>query len=108
LLSANDDLAIQKRDAVEIAELVLELSQSKEYGPLDDTTGVMAMIQTLLMQAQIHLSYGIEIIEIAGYFEMASRIALHHLDHISENVIFSSTDRESLVSTCMAVLSMNR
>ncbi|XP_047074102.1 T-complex protein 1 subunit epsilon-like isoform X2 [Lolium rigidum] len=104
---ANDDLAIQKRDAVEIAELVLELSQSKKYGPLDDTTGVMAMIQTLLMQAQIHLSYGIEIIEIAGYFEMASRIALHHLDHISENVIFSSTDRESLVSTCMAVLSMN-
>ncbi|MBA0805532.1 hypothetical protein Gohar_005039, partial [Gossypium harknessii] len=70
----------------QIAKLMVELSRSQDYEIGDGTTGVVVMAGALLEQAERLLERGIHPIRIAEGYEMASRIAVEHLDHIAQNV----------------------
>lgn len=107
LLTANDGATILEQMDVDnqIAKLMVELSRSQDYEIGDGTTGVVVMAGALLEQAEKLLERGIHPIRIAEGYEMASRIAVDHLEHISEKFDFSLTNIESLVQTCMTTLS---
>jgi T-complex protein 1 subunit epsilon len=102
---SENDVALQKIDVSKIAELIAELSQSEEYGPMDGTSGVLALTQSLITQVQKHFRDGTAVINILEYYDVASKIACDHLDHISEDITFSATDKQPLTRTCTAVLS---
>lgn len=89
----------------QIAKLMVELSRSQDYEIGDGTTGVVVMAGALLEQAEKLLERGIHPIRVAEGYEMASRIAVDHLEHISQKFDFSLTNMESLVQTCMTTLS---
>lgn len=89
----------------QIAKLMVELSRSQDYEIGDGTTGVVVLAGSLLEQAEKLLERGIHPIRVAEGYEMASRLAVEHLEHISQKFEFSATDIESLVQTCMTTLS---
>uniref|UniRef100_A0ACD5WW00 Uncharacterized protein n=2 Tax=Avena sativa TaxID=4498 RepID=A0ACD5WW00_AVESA len=89
----------------QIAKLMVELSRSQDYDIGDGTTGVVVMAGSLLEQAEKLLERGIHPIRVAEGYEMASRIAVDHLESISTKYEFSATDIEPLVQTCMTTLS---
>ncbi|MBA0776199.1 hypothetical protein Gotri_011227 [Gossypium trilobum] len=70
----------------QIAKLMVELSRSQDYEIGDGTTGVVVMAGALLEQAERLLERGIHPIRIAEGYEMASRIAVEHLERIAQNV----------------------
>ncbi|MBA0772807.1 hypothetical protein Gotri_008127 [Gossypium trilobum] len=84
----NDGATILEQMDVDnqIAKLMVELSRSQDYEIGDGTTGVVVMAGALLEQAERLLERGIHPIRIAEGYEMASRIAVEHLDHIAQNV----------------------
>lgn len=106
-LSANDGATILEQMDVDnqIAKLMVELSRSQDYEIGDGTTGVVVMAGSLLEQAEKLLERGIHPIRIAEGYELASRIAFDHLEHISHKFEFSATNIEPLVQTCMTTLS---
>lgn len=106
-LSANDGATILEQMDVDnqIAKLMVELSCSQDYEIGDGTTGVVVMAGSLLEQAEKLLERGIHPIRIAEGYELASRIAFDHLEHISHKFEFSATNIEPLVQTCMTTLS---
>ncbi|KAL5998297.1 T-complex protein 1 subunit epsilon, partial [Asimina triloba] len=106
-LTANDGATILEQMDVDnqIAKLMVELSRSQDYEMGDGTTGVVVMAGALLEQAERLLEHGIHPIRIAEGYEMASRIAVEQLEHISQKFDFSLTNAESLVQTCMTTLS---
>lgn len=57
------------------------------------------------MQAEALLDRGIHPIRIAEGYEMASKVAVAHLDSISQKFEFSRENIEPLVQTCMTTLS---
>ncbi|MBA0809102.1 hypothetical protein Gohar_024778, partial [Gossypium harknessii] len=87
-LSANDGATIVEQMDVDnqIAKLMVELSRSQDYEIGDGTTGVVVMAGALLEQAERLLERGIHPIRIAEGYEMASRIAVEHLERIAQNV----------------------
>ncbi|MBA0607565.1 hypothetical protein Godav_019844 [Gossypium davidsonii] len=85
----------------QIAKLMVELSRSQDYEIGDGTTGVVVMAGALLEQAERLLERGIHPIRIAEGYEMASRIAVEHLEHISQKFDFGASNIEPLVQTCM-------
>ncbi|KAL0336045.1 UNVERIFIED_CONTAM: T-complex protein 1 subunit epsilon [Sesamum radiatum] len=89
----------------QIAKLMVELSRSQDYEIGDGTTGVVVMAGALLEQAEKLLERGIHPIRIAEGYELASRIAFEHLEHIAHKFEFSATDIEPLIQTCMTTLS---
>ncbi|PPR83901.1 hypothetical protein GOBAR_AA36809 [Gossypium barbadense] len=89
----------------QIAKLMVELSRSQDYEIGDGTTGVVVMAGALLEQAERLLERGIHPIRIAEGYEMASRIAVEHLEHISQKFDFGASNIEPLVQTCMTTLS---
>ncbi|KAJ8639599.1 hypothetical protein MRB53_016293 [Persea americana] len=103
----NDGATILEQMDVDnqIAKLMVELSRSQDYEIGDGTTGVVVMAGALLEQAEKLLERGIHPIRVAEGYEMASRIAVDHLEHISQKFDFSLTNMESLVQTCMTTLS---
>ena len=105
--SANDGATILELMDVDnqIAKLMVELSRSQDYDIGDGTTGVVVLAGSLLEQAEKLLERGIHPIRIAEGYEMASRIAVDHLESISTKYEFSATDIEPLVQTCMTTLS---
>ena len=107
MLSANDGATILEQMDVDnqIAKLLVELSRSQDYEIGDGTTGVVVMAGALLEQAERLLERGIHPIRIAEGYEMASRIAFEHLEHISQKFDFGLTNIEPLVQTCMTTLS---
>ncbi|KAK2636642.1 hypothetical protein Ddye_031434 [Dipteronia dyeriana] len=102
----NDGATILEQMDVDnqIAKLMVELSQSQDYEIGDGTTGVVVMAGALLEQAEHLLERGIHPIRVAEGYEMASRIAVEHLEHISQKFEFGLDNIESLVQTCMTTL----
>uniref|UniRef100_F6GVJ8 T-complex protein 1 subunit epsilon n=1 Tax=Vitis vinifera TaxID=29760 RepID=F6GVJ8_VITVI len=103
----NDGATILEQMDVDnqIAKLVVELSRSQDYEIGDGTTGVVVMAGALLEQAERLLERGIHPIRISEGYEMASRIAVEHLEHIAQKFDFGVTNIEPLVQTCMTTLS---
>lgn len=89
----------------QIAKLMVELSRSQDYEIGDGTTGVVVMAGALLEQAEKLLERGIHPVRIAEGYELASRIAVEHLEHIAQKFDFSGNNIEPLVQTCMTTLS---
>jgi T-complex protein 1 subunit epsilon len=106
-LPANDGATILEQMDVDnqIAKLMVELSRSQDYEIGDGTTGVVVMAGSLLEQAGRLLERGIHPIRVAEGYEMASRIAVDHLERISTKFEFSADNTEPLVQTCMTTLS---
>lgn len=104
---ANDGATILEQMDVDnqIAKLMVELSRSQDYEIGDGTTGVVVMAGALLEQAERLLERGIHPIRIAEGYEMASRIAVEHLEHIAQKFEFEAANIEPLVQTCMTTLS---
>ncbi|KAG6525466.1 hypothetical protein ZIOFF_015422 [Zingiber officinale] len=104
---ANDGATILEQMDVDnqIAKLMVELSRSQDYEIGDGTTGVVVLAGSLLEQAEKLLERGIHPIRVAEGYEMASRLAVEHLERISHKFEFSATDIEPLVQTCMTTLS---
>ncbi|KAG5550406.1 hypothetical protein RHGRI_015383 [Rhododendron griersonianum] len=103
----NDGATILEQMDVDnqIAKLMVELSRSQDYEIGDGTTGVVVMAGALLEQAERLLERGIHPIRIAEGYEMASRIAVEHLERIANKFEFSASNIEPLVQTCMTTLS---
>ncbi|KAG4170426.1 hypothetical protein ERO13_A12G146300v2 [Gossypium hirsutum] len=89
----------------QITKLMVELSRSQDYEIGDGTTGVVVMAGALLEQAERLLERGIHPIRNAEGYEMASRIAVEHLEHIAQKFDFGPINIELLVQTCMTTLS---
>ncbi|XP_009103037.2 T-complex protein 1 subunit epsilon isoform X1 [Brassica rapa] len=103
----NDGATILEQMDVDnqIAKLMVELSRSQDYEIGDGTTGVVVMAGALLEQAERQLDRGIHPIRIAEGYEMASRVAVEHLERISQKFEFDVNNYEPLVQTCMTTLS---
>lgn len=103
----NDGATILEQMDVEnqIGKLMVELSRSQDYEIGDGTTGVVVTAGALLEHAEQLLERGIHPIRIAEGYEMASKLAVEHLDRISRKFEFSLNNIESLVQTCMTTLS---
>uniref|UniRef100_N1QYM8 T-complex protein 1 subunit epsilon n=1 Tax=Aegilops tauschii TaxID=37682 RepID=N1QYM8_AEGTA len=103
----NDGATILEQMDVDnqIAKLMVELSRSQDYEIGDGTTGVVVLDGSLLEQAEKLLERGIHPIRIAEGYEMASKIAFDHLEHISTRFEFTAANIEPLVQTCMTTLS---
>ncbi|KAF4378710.1 hypothetical protein F8388_006161 [Cannabis sativa] len=89
----------------QIAKLMVELSRSQDYEIGDGTTGVVVLAGSLLEQAERLLERGIHPIRVAEGYEMASRIAVEHLERIATKYEFDASNIEPLVQTCMTTLS---
>ncbi|KAL5760038.1 hypothetical protein ACOSQ2_018876 [Xanthoceras sorbifolium] len=102
----NDGATILEQMDVDnqIAKLMVELSQSQDYEIGDGTTGVVVLAGALLEHAEHLLERGIHPIRVAEGYEMASRIAVDHLDHIAQKYEFDLNNIEPLVQTCMTTL----
>lgn len=103
----NDGATILEQMDVDnqIAKLMVELSRSQDYEIGDGTTGVVVMAGALLEQAERQLDRGIHPIRVAEGYEMASRVAVEHLERISQKFEFDNDNYEPLVQTCMTTLS---
>ncbi|KAF7109937.1 hypothetical protein CFC21_110121 [Triticum aestivum] len=95
----------------QIAKLMVELSRSQDYDIGDGTTGVVVLAGSLLEQAEKLLERGIHPIRIAEGYEMASRIAVDHLESISTKYDVSRWKRslaEIAVKAVLAVADLER
>ena len=71
---------------------------------LSECANFAVLAGALLEQAEQLLDKGIHPIRIADGYELAARVALDHLDTISESFPISSDNRELLVETAMTTL----
>ncbi|XP_004845237.1 T-complex protein 1 subunit epsilon isoform X1 [Heterocephalus glaber] len=102
----NDGATILSMMDVEhqIAKLMVELSKSQDDEIGDGTTGVVVLAGALLEEADQLLDRGIHPIRIADGYEQAARIAIEHLDKISDSVFVDTKDTEPLVQTAKTTL----
>ncbi|XP_055965029.1 T-complex protein 1 subunit epsilon [Sorex fumeus] len=88
----------------QIAKLMVELSKSQDDEIGDGTTGVVVLAGALLEEAEQLLDRGIHPIRIADGYEQAARIAIEHLDQISDSVVVNVKDTEPLIQTAKTTL----
>ncbi|XP_074652458.1 T-complex protein 1 subunit epsilon-like [Tubulanus polymorphus] len=88
----------------QIAKLMVQLSKSQDDEIGDGTTGVVVLAGALLEQAEQLLDRGIHPIRIADGFEMAAKVAIEHLEKISDFFTVDKADRENLIQTAMTTL----
>ncbi|XP_016020458.2 T-complex protein 1 subunit epsilon [Rousettus aegyptiacus] len=88
----------------QIAKLMVELSKSQDDEIGDGTTGVVVLAGALLEEAEQLLDRGIHPIRIADGYEQAARIAVEHLDKISDVVLVDTQDTEPLIQTAKTTL----
>ncbi|XP_054993842.1 T-complex protein 1 subunit epsilon isoform X1 [Sorex araneus] len=88
----------------QIAKLMVELSKSQDDEIGDGTTGVVVLAGALLEEAEQLLDRGIHPIRIADGYEQAARIAIEHLDQISDSVVVDLKDTEPLIQTAKTTL----
>lgn len=111
LISPDGDITITNDGATilsqmelkdEIAKLLVELSKSQDDEIGDGTTGVVVLACSLLDQALDLIEMGIHPIKIANGFDEACKIAIAHLDNISES-LFDINDKENFAKTLLKV-----
>ncbi|KAF9643755.1 hypothetical protein BDM02DRAFT_3272859 [Thelephora ganbajun] len=102
----NDGATILSQMEVEhqIARLLVQLSKSQDDEIGDGTTGVVVLAGALLEQSEALLDRGIHPIRIADGFDRACKVAVEHLDKISDTIEFSTTNTENLFKTAMTSL----
>lgn len=88
----------------QIAKLMVELSKSQDDEIGDGTTGVVVLAGALLEEAEQLLDRGIHPIRIADGYEQAARVAINHLDKISDVVLVDVKDTEPLIQTAKTTL----
>ncbi|KAM5264844.1 T-complex protein 1 subunit epsilon isoform 1-T1 [Ctenodactylus gundi] len=88
----------------QIAKLMVELSKSQDDEIGDGTTGVVVLAGALLEEAEQLLDRGIHPIRIADGYEQAARIAIEHLDKVSDSVLVDMKDTEPLIQTAKTTL----
>ncbi|XP_004698177.1 T-complex protein 1 subunit epsilon [Echinops telfairi] len=88
----------------QIAKLMVELSKSQDDEIGDGTTGVVVLAGALLEEAEQLLDRGIHPIRIADGYEQAARIAIEHLDHISDRIPVDMLSTEPLIQTAKTTL----
>ncbi|XP_044513815.1 T-complex protein 1 subunit epsilon isoform X1 [Gracilinanus agilis] len=88
----------------QIAKLMVELSKSQDDEIGDGTTGVVVLAGALLEEAEQLLDRGIHPIRIADGYEQAARIAIEHLDRISESFPVDVGNTEPLIQTAKTTL----
>lgn len=88
----------------QIAKLMVELSKSQDDEIGDGTTGVVVLAGALLEEAEQLLDRGIHPIRIADGYEQAARIAIEHLDKISDSVPVDLQNTEPLIQTAKTTL----
>ncbi|XP_007959388.1 T-complex protein 1 subunit epsilon [Chlorocebus sabaeus] len=88
----------------QIAKLMVELSKSQDDEIGDGTTGVVVLAGALLEEAEQLLDRGIHPIRIADGYEQAARVAIEHLDKISDSVLVDVKDTEPLIQTAKTTL----
>ncbi|XP_038177048.1 T-complex protein 1 subunit epsilon [Arvicola amphibius] len=88
----------------QIAKLMVELSKSQDDEIGDGTTGVVVLAGALLEEAEQLLDRGIHPIRIADGYEQAARIAIDHLDKISDSVLVDIKNPEPLIQTAKTTL----
>ncbi|KAM8818671.1 T-complex protein 1 subunit epsilon [Rhynchonycteris naso] len=88
----------------QIAKLMVELSKSQDDEIGDGTTGVVVLAGALLEEAEQLLDRGIHPIRIADGYEQAARIAIEHLDKISDSVLVDIKETEPLIQTAKTTL----
>ena len=103
----NDGATILQKMEVEhqVAKLMVDLSKSQDNEIGDGTTGVTVLAGALLEQAEKLLDRGLHPVRIAEGFELASEVALKHLQTIADKVNFSKENTTPLVDTAMTTLS---
>ncbi|RIA89802.1 chaperonin Cpn60/TCP-1 family [Glomus cerebriforme] len=102
----NDGATILTQMEVEhqIAKLLVQLSKSQDDEIGDGTTSVVVLAGALLEQTETLLERGIHPIRIADGFERACKIAVEHLDKISDVIEFTKDNTESLLKTAKTSL----
>ncbi|XP_036608506.1 T-complex protein 1 subunit epsilon [Trichosurus vulpecula] len=88
----------------QIAKLMVELSKSQDDEIGDGTTGVVVLAGALLEEAEQLLDRGIHPIRIADGYEQAARIAIEHLDKISDSFPVDVNNTEPLIQTAKTTL----
>lgn len=111
LISPDGDITITNDGATilsqmelkdEIAKLLVELSKSQDDEIGDGTTGVVVLACSLLDQALELIEMGIHPIKIANGFDEACKIAINHLDNVSES-LFDINDKENFTKMLLKV-----
>ncbi|KAI9295961.1 hypothetical protein K502DRAFT_364585 [Neoconidiobolus thromboides FSU 785] len=102
----NDGATILGQMQVEhqIAKLLVQLSKSQDDEIGDGTTGVVVLAGALLEQTEELLNKGIHPIRIADGFERACKIAIEHLDQVSDEIKFDKQDTSNLFKTAKTSL----
>jgi len=102
----NDGATILKQMDVEhqIAKLMVQLSQSQDDEIGDGTTGVVVLAGALLEMAEKLLDRGIHPIRITDGYEMAAKVAVEHLETISEKYVIDTSNTEPLTKLAMTTL----
>ncbi|PVU94105.1 hypothetical protein BB561_002778 [Smittium simulii] len=81
----------------QIAKLLVDLSKSQDDEIGDGTTGIVVFAGALLEQAEELLDKGIHPVRISEGFEKACKIAVDHLDSVSDVVPWSKEDTSNLL-----------
>ncbi|XP_031559380.1 T-complex protein 1 subunit epsilon-like [Actinia tenebrosa] len=102
----NDGATILGRMEVdhEVAKLLVELSKAQDDEIGDGTTGVVVLAGALLEHAEQLLDWGLHPIRIADGFELAAKIAIEHMDKISDSFPVDPKNKEPLIETAMTTL----
>ncbi|KAJ2823671.1 T-complex protein 1 subunit epsilon [Coemansia erecta] len=95
---SNDGATIMSQMAIEnqIGRLLVELSKSQDDEIGDGTTGIVVLAGALLEQAEELLDRGIHPIRISDGFEQACKIAVAHLDEVSDVIPWSKDNTSDL------------
>ncbi|CAG8527216.1 7333_t:CDS:2 [Acaulospora colombiana] len=88
----------------QIAKLLVQLSKSQDDEIGDGTTGVVVLAGSLLEQCENLLDRGIHPIRISDGFERACKVAVDHLNEISDVVEFTKDNTDNLFKTAMTCL----
>lgn len=102
----NDGATILSQMQIEnqIAKLLVELSRSQDDEIGDGTTGVVVLAGALLEQAAELIDKGIHPIRVANGFDQACRVAVAHIDTVSDTLPVSREDKTTLLKAARTSL----